>query len=84
MAAWLKVTSPASDPGQVHIAIELPHGPVVERLIERGFKVHAIDPKQMDGSATGLYSRAPRTTAVTRTSWPLVSERIRAASGCSP
>ena len=28
MAAWLKAASGASDPGQVHIAIELPHGPV--------------------------------------------------------
>ena len=26
----------------------MPHGPVVETLIERGFKVHAINPKQMD------------------------------------
>jgi hypothetical protein len=48
MAAWLKTTSATSDPGQVHVAIELPHGPVVETLIERGFRVHAINPKQMD------------------------------------
>lgn len=48
MAAWLKVTSGTSDASQVLIAIELPHGPVVETLIERGFKVHAINPKQMD------------------------------------
>ena len=48
MAAWLTTTSGAVEPGQVQIAIEVPHGPVVETLIERGFKVHAINPKQMD------------------------------------
>ena len=36
------------EPRQIHIAIEVPHGPVVETLIERSFKVHAINPKQMD------------------------------------
>jgi transposase len=30
------------------VAIEIPHGPVVEALIERGFSVQAINPKQMD------------------------------------
>lgn len=48
MAAWLMGTSGAGEPGQVAIAIEIPHGPVVETLIERGFAVHAINPKQMD------------------------------------
>ena len=48
MAAWLMATSGATEPDQIHIAIEVPHGPVVETLIERGFKVHAINPKQMD------------------------------------
>jgi transposase len=48
MAAWLMATSTATEPGQVHVAIEVPHGPVVETLIERGFKAHAINPKQMD------------------------------------
>ncbi len=33
---------------QIQIAIEIPHGPVVETLIERGFRVHSINPKQMD------------------------------------
>jgi hypothetical protein len=48
MAAWLMVTSGVAEPGQLHVAIEVPHGPVVETLIERGFAVHAINPKQMD------------------------------------
>ena len=48
MAAWLMATSGATEPGQIQIAIEVPHGPVVETLIERGFTVYAINPKQMD------------------------------------
>jgi transposase len=47
MADWLVATSGAT-PGQIHIAIEVPHGPVVEMLIERGFNVYAINPKQLD------------------------------------
>jgi transposase len=48
MAVWLMAASGAGSPSQIHIAIEVPHGPVVETLIERGFMVHAINPKQMD------------------------------------
>jgi transposase len=48
MADWLMKTSGAPVAGQVLLAIEVPHGPVVEALIERGFAVHAINPKQMD------------------------------------
>ena len=33
MAAWLMTASGAGDPGQIHVAIEVPHGPVVETLI---------------------------------------------------
>ena len=48
MAAWLMAMSGVAEPRQIDIAIEVPHGPVVETLIERSFKVHAINPKQMD------------------------------------
>jgi transposase len=48
MAAWVLKTCAVEDAGQVLVAIEVPHGPVVETLIERGFAVHAINPKQMD------------------------------------
>lgn len=48
MAAWLITASGAAEPAQLLIAIEIPHGPVVETLIERGFRVHSINPKQMD------------------------------------
>ncbi len=47
MADWiLKLTG--GEASAVHVAIEVPHGPVVESLIERGFAVHAINPKQLD------------------------------------
>jgi transposase len=32
----------------VAVAIEVPHGPVVDALLDRGFAVHAINPKQLD------------------------------------
>lgn len=47
MAAWL-VTASGATPAQVHVAIEVPRGPVVETLLERGFAVHALNPRQMD------------------------------------
>jgi transposase len=47
MASWLTTRSGAP-PAQIHIAIEVPHGPVVETLIERGFNVYSINPKQLD------------------------------------
>ena len=47
MCAWLMATS-GGRPEEIHIAIEVPHGPVVETLIERGFNVYAINPKQLD------------------------------------
>jgi transposase len=48
MADWLMKTSGAEAAEQVFVAIEVPHGPVAEGLIERGFAVHALNPKQMD------------------------------------
>ena len=47
MMDWLVKTSGA-EPGDIHVAIETPHGPIVEALLERGFVVHAINPKQLD------------------------------------
>lgn len=47
MVAWIGKHTDAP-PTRVPIAIEVPHGPVVEGLMERGFPVHAINPKQLD------------------------------------
>lgn len=37
-----------STPDKVLVAIEVPHGPVVESFMERGFRLHSINPKQLD------------------------------------
>ncbi len=47
LCAWLVTTTGAS-PDRLAVAIETSHGPVVEMLLERGFAVHAINPKQLD------------------------------------
>jgi len=47
MCAWLIATS-GGKPEDMHVAIEVPHGAVVETLLDRGFKVFAINPKQLD------------------------------------
>ena len=48
MADWLLENARPQPAAEVGIAIEVPHGPVVETLIERGFAVHSINPKQLD------------------------------------
>jgi transposase len=47
MCAWLMAVTGA-EPDQINVGIEVPHGPVVETLLERGFVVYAINPKQLD------------------------------------
>jgi transposase len=44
---WLLEKTKAA-PGQIAVAIETPHGPVVEMLLEHGFVVFALNPKQLD------------------------------------
>ncbi|HWD67618.1 MAG TPA: IS110 family transposase [Caulobacteraceae bacterium] len=47
LAQWaLAVSGGRAD--QVWVAIEVPHGPVVESLMERGFRLFSINPKQAD------------------------------------
>ena len=47
MAGWiLKLAQ--SEPELVQVAIEVPHGPGVESLLNRGFQVHSINPRQLD------------------------------------
>jgi transposase len=47
LCAWLlaKTGAPAAE---IAVAIETPRGPVVETLLERGFAVFAVNPKQLD------------------------------------
>ncbi len=44
---WILEKTDAT-PAQIAVAIEVPHGPVVETLLEHGFAVFAINPKQLD------------------------------------
>ena len=47
MSDWLldRARRPAN---RIGVAIEVPHGPVVETLMESGFPVHSINPMQLD------------------------------------
>jgi transposase len=47
LCAWLMKKTGAS-PEEVAVAIETTRGPVVETLVERGFQVFSINPKQLD------------------------------------
>ncbi|MHC2282883.1 transposase [Bradyrhizobium diazoefficiens] len=47
LADWIQRTTGA-EPGRIAIGIEVPHGPVVESLMDSGFLVHALNPKQLD------------------------------------
>ncbi len=48
MASWLLQCAGHAPAGEIGVAIEVPHGPVVESLLERGFAVYSINPKQLD------------------------------------
>jgi transposase len=45
LCEWLATLG---QPAQVAVGIETAHGPVVETLLERGFAVFALNPKQLD------------------------------------
>src|SRR4029453_12461139 len=47
LADWLWTLS-AGQPQRVAVAIEVPRGAIVEGLVERGFHVFAMNPKQLD------------------------------------
>ncbi len=47
MADWILKLSGA-EPGKVSVGIETPHGPVVESLQGRGFRVFSISPRRLD------------------------------------
>jgi Transposase len=47
MISWLLKAS-GGEPCDIHVAIETPHGPIVEALLERGFNVYSVNPKQLD------------------------------------
>src|SRR5467141_4190694 len=74
---WLIAHSGAT-PEVIGVAIEMTQGPVVEALLERGFCVYGINPKQLDrfrdrftvAGAKSLPSRKRGTTGATLGCWP--------------
>ena len=72
MIAWLLKAS-GGEPGEIHVAIETPHGPIVEALLERGFNVYCINPKQLDRFRDASRSQGPRTTVSIPMCWQTVS-----------
>ena len=59
----------------VAVAVEVPHGPVVDALLDRGLAVYAINPKQLDRLRDRFSVLVPRTIGETPTSRPM---------GCAP
>ena len=47
MLDWMLAFTDAG-PAHIAVAIEVPHGPVVDSLLDRGFRVFSINPKQLD------------------------------------
>lgn len=47
LCGWL-LAATGAEPGAIAVAIEVPHGPIVEALLEREFHVYAVNPKQLD------------------------------------
>ena len=47
MAEWICART-QGNAADIPVAIEVPHGPVVETLMDRGFPVYSINPKQLD------------------------------------
>jgi hypothetical protein len=59
LADW--ILSMAGAATTVAVAVEVPHGPVVDVLLDRGFIVHAINPKQLDRLRDRSVSPEPKT-----------------------
>ena len=47
MAQWIQQISD-SEACDIAVAIEVNHGPVVESLLEQGFRIYSINPRQLD------------------------------------
>jgi transposase len=68
LADWLWTVS-AGHPQRVAVAIEVPRGAIVEGLLDRGFHVFAINPKQLDRfrdrhSVAGAKDEGPSDVAI--------------------
>ena len=48
LAERLRMMAPEGDTSRILVGIEIPRGAIVDLLVERGFGVYALNPKQMD------------------------------------
>ena len=78
MAAWIGKQTGAA-PDAVSVAIEVPHGPVVESLMERGFRVHSINPKQLDRFRDRFSPAGAKDDSRDAQCWPTHCGRTRVA-----
>src|SRR5262245_40450721 len=67
---WLTLLT-GGEPARVAVGLEVPRGAVVDTLLERGFHVFALNPKQLD-------RRCSRCSAALRCGWPRARWRRRA------
>lgn len=79
MVAWIGKHT-GSAPEGVRVAIEVPHGPIVEGLMERGSPVHSINPKQLDRFRDRFSPAGAKTIAAMPRYWRARCEPIRAVS----
>jgi hypothetical protein len=69
-------------PEVIGVAIEMTQGPVVEALLERGFCVYGINPKQLDQFRDRFtVTPAPKMIRATLTCWPTACALIGTPSG---
>jgi len=76
---WLAMLS-ADHPERVAVGIELPRGSLVESLVERGFPVFFLNPKQLDRYRIATAWRGRRTIGAMLSSWPTHCEPMSHAS----
>src|SRR5215468_4793582 len=82
MIAWLLKAS-GGTPGEIHVAIETPHGPIVEALLERGFNVYSINPKQLDRFRDRFTVAGVKDDSLVPMCWPRSSKTTSAPAGSS-
>ena len=69
MADWL-LSFTVGNAVNVGVAIETPSGTVVESLLEHGYAVHSINPKQLDRFRDRLSPGGRKTSGGMRRCWP--------------
>src|SRR5215468_4382423 len=82
MIAWL-LKAIGGTAGEIHVAIETPHGPIVEALLERGFNVYSINPKQLDRFRDRFTVAGVKDDSLVPMCWPRSSKTTSAPAGSS-